>query len=138
MLYRTPQPSVKEAFTLTGRQLSSSKWTKSQRAAFAAMVLSGELELTDITQAQLCRLFQVSRGYLNRALALPAKPRTEMAQGGLAIAEVPPEPTEKKLAEMVRAAGVERTWEEICRQVRKTSRQHEGGAGEAGSTTETQ
>jgi hypothetical protein len=117
MRYRTPEPSVKEVLTLTGRQLSSNKWTKSQRAAFAAMVLSGELQLVDVTQAQLCRLFRVSRGYLQRALALPAALRSEMAQGDLPITEVPPEPTDKQLAEMVRAAGAERTWEEICRQL---------------------
>ena len=117
MEYRTPEPSVKEVLILSGRQLSSTKWTKSQRAAFAAMVSHGELQLTDVTQSQLCRLFQVSRSYLRRALALPAALRSQMAQGDLAITEVPPEPTDKQLADIVRAAGVDRTWEEICRQV---------------------
>jgi hypothetical protein len=117
MLYRTPRASVKKVHGLTGRQLSSNKWTKSQRAALAAMVLHGELKLTDITQAHLCRLFQVSRSYLRRALALPAALRSQMAQGDLAITEVPPEPTDKQLADMVRAAGAERTWDEICRQL---------------------
>jgi hypothetical protein len=117
MLYRTPQSSVKEVLTLTGRQLASNKLTKSQRAAFAAMVLSGELELTNITRAQICRLFQVSPGYLQRALALPAALRSKLGHGDLTITEMPPIPTEKKLADVIRAAGVERAWEEICRQV---------------------
>ena len=117
MLYRTPDVSVKEVLTLSGRQLSSAKWTKSQRAAFAAMVLYGELELTDVTQSQLCRLFRVSHAYLKSALAVPAEQREDMAHGDLTIAEISSEPTEKKLAETVRAAGVERAWEEICRQL---------------------
>jgi hypothetical protein len=71
MLYRTADLSVNKDFTLSGRELSSPKWTESQRAAFAAMVLHGELELTDVTQAQLRRLFRVSHAYFKRALALP-------------------------------------------------------------------
>src|SRR5215831_7537925 len=117
MKYRTPEPSVKKVRILSARRLSSTKWTKSQRAALAAMVFHGELKLTDITQAQLCRLFQVSRGYLRRVLVLPPALRSEMAKGNLGVAEVPPEPTDKQLADMVRAAGAERTWEEICRQL---------------------
>lgn len=39
MQYSTAKPSVKEVTTLSGRQLSSKKWTKSQRAAFAAIFL---------------------------------------------------------------------------------------------------
>jgi hypothetical protein len=81
------------------------------------LVLSGELELVDVTQTQLCRLFQVSRGYLQRALALAAELRKDVAHGEIAITEMPPEPTDKQLADMVRAAGAERTWEEICRQL---------------------
>ena len=94
MLYRTPEPSVKKVLTITGRQFSSNKWPKSQRAALAA-----------------CRLFQISRGYLQRALALPAALRWEMAQSDLTITEMPPEPTDKQLADTVRAAGIERTWQ---------------------------
>jgi hypothetical protein len=71
MLYRTADLSVNKVLTLSGRELSPPKWTKSQRAAFAPMVLHGELELTDVTQAQLCRLSRVSHAYLKRTLALP-------------------------------------------------------------------
>ncbi len=117
MLYRTPHACVKDVLSLSGRQLSSGKWTKSQRAALAAMVLHGELELMDVTQAQLCRLFRVSHAYLQRVLALPAEQREDLAHGNLTIAEIPSAPTERKLEETVRAAGVERTWEEICRQL---------------------
>jgi hypothetical protein len=117
MEYRTPEPSVKEVLTLTGRQLSSKKRTKSQRAALAAMVLCGEVKLADLTVAQLCALFQVSRSYVKRALSLPAELLKVMANGDLTIAEMPAIPTDKRLADTVRAAGIERTWDEICRQL---------------------
>jgi hypothetical protein len=117
MLYRTPKPSVKKILTLSGRQLSSKKWTKSQRAAFAAMAVRGEVKLAGLTLAQLCGLFQVSHSYVKRALSLPAELRAGIVHGDLTIAGIPSAPTEKKLADTVRAAGVERTWDEICRQL---------------------
>jgi len=39
--------------------------------------------------------------------------RREMAAGWIAIAEVPSVPTDDKLRKMVRAAGVERTWDAL-------------------------
>ena len=60
MLYRTADLSVNKLLTLSGSELSSPRWTKSQCAAFAAMVLHGEPELMDVTQGQLCRLSRSS------------------------------------------------------------------------------
>jgi hypothetical protein len=98
MLYRAPAVSVNHVLMLSGRQLSSSNWTKSQGAAFAAMVLHGKRELTDATQAQLCRsLSSLARLPQPRARA---SRRTALGQGSRFAhdAELPPEPSEKKLA----------------------------------------
>ena len=65
-LYRSPTTFV----NLSGRAIARASLSKSQKAALAAQVVLGEATLDDLARAQVCAMFGVSLGYLNKALAL--------------------------------------------------------------------
>ena len=97
------------ASTITGHTIARGRKSKSQKAAIAAMIIQGELKLDSPTKKQIAKLLGVSVPYVTRALNLDVAERWAMAEGWLTLA-VPTIPTDKKIEETVRAAGVHRVW----------------------------
>jgi hypothetical protein len=83
MLYRAPAVRVKQVLMLSCRQLSSSNWTKSQGAAFAATVLHGECELMDATQAPLSQTLSALPAHARA----PRRTRSRCAHDAAYVAE---------------------------------------------------
>jgi hypothetical protein len=105
--------------TISGRGLSSRHLTKSQKAALGAQIVLGEREgkLGDLAQRQVAKLLGVSVPYIQKAAALDFELRQAVLEGDLSLADIPAIPTEKKLDDTVKAAGIERTWDAICKQL---------------------
>jgi hypothetical protein len=95
---------------ISGREFARYDWTKSERAAFAAAVALGERELTDLSRLQICKVFGVSLGYLNKAIALSVATREAVAAGKVALQDIPTIPTDRVLHKTVVDAGVARVW----------------------------
>jgi hypothetical protein len=100
---------------MTGHALARNGYTKSQRAALAAGVACGEIELTKPTLKQLAKLFNVSVSYIGAALALSPMQRAMMRGGCTEIADIPP--SKAALKRTIARAGVEPTWNAICEQL---------------------
>jgi hypothetical protein len=95
---------------LTGHALARKGRSASQRAAFAASLILGELELTKPTKGQIAKLLDVSIPYVERALALSPVERSAVQDGFLTLARFKNPPTDLELERVVEAAGVGRTW----------------------------
>jgi hypothetical protein len=108
-LYSTLTTPVKK---LTGHTLARNGYSKSQRAAFAASVILGEVELTKPTHIQVAKVFDVSIPYIQKALALSPLERVKMRGGYLVMTELPPAKAE--LERVVDRAGTEPVWQAIC------------------------
>jgi hypothetical protein len=97
---------------MTGLELARNGFSKSQRAAHAASIPSGELILTDLTQKQLAKLFGVSVPYIREALAQSPANRQAMRKGCLKIAGITT-PSKSELERTIARAGVEPTWQAL-------------------------
>lgn len=120
MLYFDPTTPVKKlsgvaAATpkLSGKVIASLDLTKSQLAAYAAMVTLGERELDDLTRRQISAAFGVSLGYLNKAIALSTATREAVATAAVTLQDIPTIPTDRVLHKVVADAGVARVWGEL-------------------------
>jgi hypothetical protein len=102
-------------FKLSGRKLARGGYSKSPRAALAASVVYGEIEMIKPTLRQLAKAFNVSTTYIQKALALSPAERVKMRYGYTKIANIPPSAAELKRA--IKRAGIEPTWEAICNQL---------------------
>jgi hypothetical protein len=114
---------------ITGVSLAHRSLTKEQRAVIAAEVLDGNLSFAP-TQAQMAGSAGVCVGYVARARKLPAEKRAAILAGtarGL-LAPPPkllalPKPnggngiSDEMLTELVRAAGTERVFQAIEREL---------------------
>jgi hypothetical protein len=112
MLYRNISTNVNIP-TVSGHELEQDFFTKSQRAAIAAQLVMGELDLTDLQLSQIARLVGVSRPYVYKAVALSPADRDDMRCGELRMADVPTIPSKRKVEQTVMAAGVARVWDAI-------------------------
>jgi hypothetical protein len=100
---------------LTGHKLARNHYSKSQRAAFAASVILGEVEMTNPTYKQVAKIFNVSIPYIQKALALSPLERVKMRGGYLVMTGLPPATAE--VERLVDRAGTEPTWQVICRRL---------------------
>jgi hypothetical protein len=97
---------------LTGHKLARNHYSKSQRAALAASVILGEVDLTKPTHKQVAKIFSVSIPYIQKASALSPLERAKMRGGYLEMTELPPAKAE--LERVVDRAGTEPVWQAIC------------------------
>ena len=104
-----PQPNyLRQSIWSRDRSGQSSK---SQKAALAAQVVLGEATLDDLARAQVCAMFGVSLGYLNKALALSQATREAVSAGKVTLQDIPVIPTDRVLHKVTHDAGVARVWE---------------------------
>ena len=94
----------------TGYALARNGRSKSQRAALAAQIIAGEIELVDLTQGQIAKLVGVSRPYITAALELDPMRRRMMARGYLKVSEFQV-PTDTALSRAIKAVGVEHAFD---------------------------
>jgi hypothetical protein len=104
---------------LTGHTLARNGYSKSQRAAFAASFILGEVEITKPTHIQVAKVFNVSIPYIQKALALSPTARAVMRAGYLDMAGLPPAKAE--LERVIGRAGNEPAWQVICRRLDELS-----------------
>jgi hypothetical protein len=67
--------------TITGHDIARGRKSKSQKAAIAAMIILGELNLDNPTKNQIAKLVGVSVSSVGKALSLDVADREAMAQG---------------------------------------------------------
>jgi hypothetical protein len=103
MDYRNPPVKM------TGHTLARNGYSKSQRAAFAACFVLGELDFIKPTIKQLAKLFNVSVPYIHKALT------ASMRLGIKEIADIPPSTAELKRT--INRAGTEPIWKALCDQL---------------------
>ena len=83
---------------ISGREFARLDWTKSERAAFAAMVVLGERELDDLTREQICKVFRRLSRLLDQGARALAATREAVAAGEMPLSEdIPVIPTNKTL-----------------------------------------
>jgi hypothetical protein len=99
---------------ITGITIARNGFTKSQRAALAAAIAHGEVNLSDLTLKQLAKVCGVSVRYAQQARALLAEERASLLSGEVEFADLPPTKTE--LNRTIARAGTEPTWEALCGQ----------------------
>jgi hypothetical protein len=101
---------------MTGHKLARNGYSKSQRAAFAAYVVRGELDFTRPTLKQLAKLFNVSVPYIQKALTASDYDLAMVRLGIKEIADIPPSTAELKRT--ISRAGIEPTWQALCDQIK--------------------
>jgi hypothetical protein len=97
---------------LTGHKLAHNHYSKSQRAAFAASTILGEVDLTKPTHKQVAKVFDVCIPYIQKALALSPLERAEMRDGNLEMTDLPPPKAE--LERVIGRAGTDPSWDALC------------------------
>lgn len=102
---------------LTGHTIARNGYSASQRAALAAMIILGEVEFVKPTHKQIAKLLGVSTVYIDRALKLDPTRREWVADGLLQLTQFQKAPTDTHLDRLVSAAGTERVWGAICKQL---------------------
>ena len=98
---------------LTGYALARKGRSASQRAALAASIILGEVEMTKPTRKQIAKLLGVSIPYVKHAMKLRRAQRAAMQDGWLSLPHFKNPPTDLELERTVQAAGVDRTWSVI-------------------------
>jgi hypothetical protein len=96
---------------MTGYCLARNGRTASQRAAIAAGIVLGEIELAPLTKKQIALLAGVSVSYVDRAIELSPLHRKLMAKGDFFKIADFQVPTDTQLQRTVKAAGVDRVWD---------------------------
>ena len=105
MLYRDPSLNVNNP-VISGHDLARADLTKSQLAAFGAMVVLGERGLDDLTRKQVCAALNVSLRYLTQAIALSPASREAVGKGQVPLSDIPTVVTDKVLRKTICDAGI--------------------------------
>ena len=114
MLYRDISQNVN---VVSGRALNRRGLSKGQKAALAAQIVLGEVGQPKLSRRQLVQLMHVSLPYIRQAERLPAILREGVRAGRYTLALASTVPTDKKLAETIKSAGIDRVWQALCKQL---------------------
>ena len=109
MLYRDISQNVN---VVSGRALNRRGLSKGQKAALAAQIVLGEVGQPKLSRRQLVQLMR-----LRQAERLPAILREGVRAGRYTLALASTVPTDKKLAETIKSAGIDRVWQALCKQL---------------------
>jgi hypothetical protein len=104
---------------MTGLIIARNGFSKSQRAALAAAIASGEVSLSELTLKQLAKVCSVSSRYATQAKALSPAERMAMLRGEIDFADLAP--GEAELERVIGRAGNESAWQVICRRLDELS-----------------
>jgi hypothetical protein len=98
--------------TVTGINLARGHRSPSRRAAVAAQLVLGEIEIIKPTLKQACGMTGANREYARKLLHADHSVRLNVEAGVISITDA--FPTDDELLHLAREVGVERLWQAIC------------------------